>query len=205
MFHSGNKWAVSTTQRTLALEQSTLRNLSAWLSGPAWLKRPENERPEQMNLIFVSDEKNIASSVFMLQAEGMKAIIQWEQFSNFIGLVNTVAYVQRELSKGKPATLVVSVEEREKAKPTIFKLLQQEQLAEEIKFLKSEIECPKGSEILQFLPLREWRSTYSSQRQNRQSQLDINANHPILLHWKHYLNYSCNMSTRTINTRALSM
>ena len=89
---------------------------SEWLTGPAWLKQPESEWPQQVNLIFASDEENIPSSVFMIQAEEKKAVIQWERFSNSKRLVNTVAYVQRAWNKHKPATLVVSIEEREKAK-----------------------------------------------------------------------------------------
>ena len=65
------------------------------LTGPAWLKRPESEWPEQVNLIFASDEENIPSSVFMIQAEEKKAVIQWERFSNFNRLVNSMAYVHR--------------------------------------------------------------------------------------------------------------
>ena len=108
--------------------------------------------PEQVNLIFASDEENIPSSVFTIQAEEKKAVIQWERFSTFNRLVNTVAYVQRALNKHKPATLLVSIEEREKAKATISKLLQQEHFGEEMKFLKAEKEVPKGSKILQFSP-----------------------------------------------------
>ena len=59
----------------------------------------------------------------MIQAEEKKAVIQWERFSNFNRLVITVAYVQQALNKHKPITLVVSIEERKKAKATIFKLL----------------------------------------------------------------------------------
>ena len=103
---------------------------SEWLTGPACLERPESEWPEQVNLIFASDVENIPSSVFMIQAEEKKAVIQWKRFSNCNGLVNTVAYVQRALNKHKPATLVVSIEEREKAKSIIFKLVQQEQFGE---------------------------------------------------------------------------
>ena len=88
----------------------------------------------------------------MIQAEEKKAVIQWERFSNFNRLVNTMAYVQRALSKHKPATLVVSIEEREKAKSTIFKLLQREHFGEEMKSLKAEKKIPKGSKILQFSP-----------------------------------------------------
>ena len=69
----------------------------------------------------------------MIQAEEEKAVIQWERLSNFNNLLNTVAYVQRSLNKHKPATLVFILEEREKAKATIFKLLQQEQFGEEMK------------------------------------------------------------------------
>ena len=66
---------------------------SEWLTGPAWLKQPEGEWPEQVNLIFALDEENIPSSVFMIHAEEKKAVIQWERFSSFNRLVNTVAYV----------------------------------------------------------------------------------------------------------------
>ena len=109
-----------------------------WLTIPAWLKRPKSEWPVQVNLIFASDEVNIPSTIFMIQVEEKKAGNQWERFSNFNRLVNTVAYVQRALNKYKPATLVVSIEGREKAKATIFKLLQQEQFGEEMKSLKAE-------------------------------------------------------------------
>ena len=56
----------------------------------------------------------------MIQVEEKKAVIQWERFSNFNRLVKTMAYVQRALNKHKPTTLVVSIEEREKVKATIF-------------------------------------------------------------------------------------
>ena len=125
---------------------------SEWLTGLAWLKLPESEWPEQVNLIFASDEKNIPSSVFMILAEEKKAVIQWERFSNFNRLVITVAYVRRAFSKYKSATLIVSIEEREKAKAAIFELLQQEQFGEEMESLKAEKEIPKGSKILQFSP-----------------------------------------------------
>ena len=122
------------------------------LTWTAWLQRSESEWPEQVNLFFASDDENITSSVFIIKAEEKKAVIQWERFSNFNRLVNTVPYVERALNKHKPATLVVSIGEREKAKATIFKLLQQEQFGEEMKSLKAENEIPKGSKILQFSP-----------------------------------------------------
>ena len=67
---------------------------SEWLTGPAWLKRPESELPEQVNLVFASDEENLPASVFATQTEEKKADIQWERFSNFNRLVNAVAYVR---------------------------------------------------------------------------------------------------------------
>ena len=100
--------------------------------------------------------------------------------------MNTVAYVQRALNKHKPATLVVSIEEREKAKATIFKLLQQEQFGEEMKSLKVEKEIPKGSKILQFSPFPDEEGLIRAEGRIGKSQFDFKAKHPILLHWKHY-------------------
>ena len=47
-----------------------------WLTGPAWLKQSESEWLEQVKLVFASDEDKIPSSVFMIQAEEVKAVIQ---------------------------------------------------------------------------------------------------------------------------------
>ena len=81
----------------------------------------------------------------MIQAEEKKAVIQWERFSNFNRLVNTRAYVRRAFSKYKSAALIVSIEEREKAKATIFKLVQQEQFGEVMKSLKAERKFQKAA------------------------------------------------------------
>ena len=81
----------------------------------------------------------------MIEFEEKKAVLQLERFINFIRLLKTLTYVQRSLCKHKPATLVVSIEEREKSKTIIFKLPHQGQLREEMKLLKPEKEVPKGS------------------------------------------------------------
>ena len=75
---------------------------SEWLTGPAWLKERENEWPEQVNLTFASDEQN-DEMVFSAKVEEKKPMIQWERFSSFNRLVNTMAYVQRVFKKHKPA------------------------------------------------------------------------------------------------------
>ena len=49
---------------------------SEWLTGPAWLKQRENEWPEQLNLIFASDEQN-DEMVFSAKVEEKKPMIQW--------------------------------------------------------------------------------------------------------------------------------
>ena len=71
---------------------------SEWLTGLAWLKQPEKEWPEQLNLTFASDEQN-DEIVFSVKVEEQKPMIQWERFSNFNRLVNTMAYVQRVFKK----------------------------------------------------------------------------------------------------------
>ena len=94
--------------------------------------------------------------------------------------------VHRALNKHKPATLVVSIEEREKANATTFKLLQQEQLGEEMKFLKAEKEILKGSKILKFSPFLDKEGLIRAKGRIDKSQLDFNAKHLNLLHWKHH-------------------
>ena len=114
---------------------------SEWLTGPAWLKQPENEWPEQVNLTFASDEQN-DPMVFPAKVEEKKPMISCERFSNFNRPVNTMSYVQSACEKHKPATKTLSVEAREGAQGSIFRLQQQEQSAEEMKSLKAEKENP---------------------------------------------------------------
>ena len=189
---------------TRAIDIEELKRID-WLTGPAWLRRPESERPEQVNLIFASDEANISSLVFMIPAEDEKAVIQWERFSSFNRPVNTVAYVWRALCKYKPATLVVSIEEREKEKSIIYKLLQQEQFGEEVKSLKAKKEIPKGSKILQLPPFIDEEGHIQAKARIGKIQFCLRQS-ILLLHWKyHAVEFSCEMSTRTINTKAPSM
>ena len=57
----------------------------------------------------------------MIQAEEKKGVIQWERLSKFNIQVNTLAYVHRALSKHKPATLVVSIEEKEQSSASYYR------------------------------------------------------------------------------------
>ena len=96
-----------------------------------------------------------------------------------------MAYVQRALKKHKLATLVVNIEERERAKSIIFTLLHQEQFDKEMKSLKAEKENPKGSKIQQFSLFLDEEGLFRAKGRIGSCQLDFNAKHPILLHWKH--------------------
>ena len=78
------------------------------------------------------------------------------------------------MNKHKTATLIVSIEERRKAKAT------------EMKSLKNEKEIPRGSKILQFPPFLDEEGLIRAKGRIGKSQLDFNAKHPILQHWKHH-------------------
>ena len=96
-----------------------------------------------------------------------------------------MAYVQRVFRKHKPATTTLSVEEREGGQAGIFRLLQQEQFAEEMTSLKAEKEILKNSKILQFLTSIDQQGLIRAQGRIGKSQLNFETKHPILLHWKH--------------------
>ena len=55
-----------------------------------------------------------------------------------------------------------------------------------MKSLKAEKEIPKGSKILQFSPFIDEEGFIRAKGTIGKSQLDFNAKHPILLHWKHH-------------------
>ena len=157
---------------------------SEWFAGPACLNQRENEWPAEVNLTFASDEQNDQMD-FSAKVEENKPMIQWKRFSNFNRLVNTMAYVQCVFRKHKPATKTLSVEERECAQAGIFRLLQQEHFAEELKSLKAEKEVLKNSKILQFSPSIDQQGLLRAQGRIGKSQLNFETKHPILLHWKH--------------------
>ena len=98
-----------------------------------------------------------------------------------------MAYVQRVFKKHKPATKTLSVEEREGTHASIFRLLQQQQFAEEMKSLKAEKEIPKNSKILQFSPFLDQRGLVRAKGRIGKRQLDFNAKHRIFIHWKHHV------------------
>ena len=79
----------------------------------------------------------------------MKTAIQVERLINFNRLITKFAYIKRALSKAKPTTKLIAIEEKENAKSIILKLVQQEQFAEEMKSLNAGKEIPKGSKKLQ--------------------------------------------------------
>ena len=139
---------------------------SEWLTGPAWLKQRENEWPEQLILTFASDEQN-DKIVFSAKVEEKKPMIQWKRFSNYNRLVNTMAYIQRVFKKHKPATKTLSVQEREDAQASIFRLLQQEQFTEEMKSLKAERGNSKKQQNSPVFAIHRPARTYSCSRQNR--------------------------------------
>ena len=190
---------------TRAINIEELRRIE-WLIGTAWLKRPQSDWPEQVNLVFSSDEENIPSSVFMTQADEEEAVIQWERFSNFTRLVNTFAYVWRAFSKYNSATLLVSVDEKEKAKAIIFKLLQREQFGEEMTSRKVEKELPKSSKILQFSPFLFEEGLIRAKGRIGEVNWALTQNIQYCYIGNiMQLNCSCETSTRTINTKAQSM
>ena len=78
------------------------RKRNDWLTGPACLKHPLNECPEQVNLEFVSDKEN-EETAFISTTNEKEPIVQWELFSNF-----------NRLAKNNGMACAASIEQNEK-------------------------------------------------------------------------------------------
>ena len=78
-----------------------------------------------------------------------------------------MAYVQRVFRKHKPATKTLSVEEIKGAQAGIFRLLQQEQFAEEMKSLMARKGNSKKQQNPQVFTIHGPARTYSCSSQNR--------------------------------------
>ena len=98
-----------------------------------------------------------------------------------------MAYVKRAFKKRKPATKTLSVEEREGAQARIFRLLQPELFAEQMKSLTAEKKIPKNGKIHKFSPFIDQQGPIRAQCRISKNQLNFETKHPILLHWKHHV------------------
>ena len=133
---------VSTIQPTSGQEKLMLINKrSEWLTGWAWLKGPGNDWYEQVTLHFASYEQN----------EQWHSYLQPKKKNqSFNG--NNFAISTDLITQCHTCGAFLSAEERENAQARIFRLLQHEKFAEEMKSLKVGKEILKNSKILQFSP-----------------------------------------------------
>ena len=127
-----------------------------------------------------------------------KKLFPW--FSIFKLLVNTVTYVQWALRKLKSVTKIIGSKEQEKTKLTIFKILQQEQFAEDMNSLKVEKEISKSSKIWQFTPFIN-RKRFTLRKAERAKSIGFQWKHPILLDWK---NHGVDLFLRNNNKQKIS-
>ena len=137
------------------------------------VKIPSHEQKEQTAFIYKTKEK--------------EPIVQWEQASILNRLVNTMAYVQRVFNRHKPATKTLSVKERENAQACNFRILQQEQFAEEMKSLKAEKGIPKNSKIRQFSAFIDEQGLTRAQGRIGKNLLNFEIKQIVLAHWKHHV------------------
>ena len=96
-----------------------------------------------------------------------------------------MANVQREFTKHKVATIVVSVDKREKANVIVFKLRQQVLSGDEMKSLKTEREILKETKFYIFQPSLINGEVFAPKARWAKVNL-ISFKHQILLHCKHH-------------------
>ena len=157
---------------------------SEWFTGPAWLQESKEKWPKEVPLVLASDD-DVHPSVFVSEATEPEPEVDWNRFSNFNRLVNSVAYVLRFIKRVRSTSILLSVEEREYAKRTIFKLVQQELFPNEFSALTKSQNISNSSKILQFTPFIDANGLIRAKGRLGKSDIDYDTKHPILLHWKH--------------------
>ena len=74
----------------------------------------------------MASDDDVHTSVLVSEASEPEPEVDWNRFSRFNRSVNSIAYVLRFIKRVRSTSILLSVEEREYAKQTIFKLVQQE-------------------------------------------------------------------------------
>ena len=117
------------------------------------------------------------SSVFMVHAEEKKAVLQWERFINFNRRVKTVAYVKSIERIQTSNTCSQHWRKRKKRKQQSSGYHSENSLVKRWNLWKLKGKFQKAA-----------KSNKSHHAKGRicKSQLDFNAKHPKLLHWKHH-------------------
>ena len=91
----------------------------------------------------------------------------------------------RFIKRVRSTSILLSVEEREYAKRTIFKLVQQQLFPNEFSALTKSQNISNSSKILQFTPFIDANGLIRAKGRLGKSDIDYDTKHPILLHWKH--------------------
>ena len=145
--------------------------------------RVKREMAKRTPLVFASDD-DVHPSLFFWEATEPEPEVDRNRFSNFNRLVISVAYVLRFIKRVRPTSLLLSVEERENAKRTIFKLAQQLLPIEYSALTKSQ-NVPNSSKLMQFTPFFDENGLNRAKGRLGNSDIEYETKHPILLHWKH--------------------
>ena len=96
----------------------------------------------------MASDDDVHPSVFVSEATEPEPEVDWNRFSNFNRLVNSIAYVLRFIKRVRSTSILLSVEEREYAKQTIFKLVQQELFPNEYSALTKSQKISNSGKIL---------------------------------------------------------
>ena len=156
---------------------------SNWIRGPDWLKK---------SIVLEEDNQNPAGQDMDVQvfvAEETVSVIDWERFSQFSRIRRTIAWILRVNHRELQVTDLL-----EEAERVIWKLIQRETYAKELKDLKSERPVSSSSKIVSLSPFLDSQGVIRAKGRLRNANLTFEAKHPIILPSKHravelYLNY----------------
>lgn len=166
--------------RGVSAEQ--LMSCDQWLSGPAWLSRPLNQREQQSPCNEDCQEEEVTACFIVGESQ---PVFEFSQWSEFCKTVNIVAWVMRFINNGKrgdnKSKGPLSYDELSKAKIRVFIGVQRDHYFKEYEALRQGKSLPLSSTLRKLDPLLDEDGLMRVKGRLDHAELSYESKHPIII------------------------
>ena len=153
---------------------------SGWLNGPAWLQADEEKWQKPWCQVNEAESEQATSTV-ATETE-LDQLFDWTQYSSFNRIRNFITYSMRFKTKQRGS---LNSDKIHNAEQILFRFVQTESFPNVSKSISKSKEISKTLNIAKLSPFVEEDGTIRVKVRLKNSNLEYNAKHPILLTVKH--------------------